>query len=414
MDDLIQVPLNLPDVRILSTQRTEQGHWLIRVESTLEGTWCRRCGREIHDLHGWDAVVRLRHLPLFEVPVFLEIRPKRYRCPSCTGTPTTQRCEWYEPRSPNTKAYEQWALRMLINSTVADAARKLAVSAATIEGLLDRWIERAVDWDAWERLGVLGLDEIALTRGHRDFVVLVTVPLEGGGVEIVAVLADRQKETVAAFLRAIPAPLRHTIKRACTDMYEGFVRAIEEEVPWAEIVIDRFHVARAYRACADTVRKQELKRLKSVLSKAEDAEITGAMWPFRKRPADLKPSEWDLLERVFTYSPKIEAAYQLREDLTELFERDYTKMGAKCAMRAWCKRVRANGLTEFESFLGTIERWIDEITNYFQGRQTSGFVEGFNNRVKVLTRRCYGIFDVARLFQRLTLDLHGYQRFGHT
>jgi transposase len=77
MDDLIQGPLNVPDVRILSTQRTEQGHWLLRVESPLEGTWCRRCGREIRALHGWDAAVRLRHLPLFEVPVLIEIRPKR-------------------------------------------------------------------------------------------------------------------------------------------------------------------------------------------------------------------------------------------------------------------------------------------------------------------------------------------------
>jgi transposase len=415
MDDIIRVPLNGPDVRILSTQRTEQGHWLIRVESTLEGAQCRRCGREICDLHGLDAVVRLRPLPLFDVPVFLEIRPKRYRCPYCTGTPTTtQRCAWYEPRSPNTTAYEQWALRMLINATVTDAARKLGGSEETIEGLLDRWIERAVDWDAWERLGVLGLDEIALKRGHRAFVVLVTVPLAGGGVEILAVLADRKKETVAAFLRAIPEPLRHTIERACTDMYEGFVRAIEEEVPWAEIVIDRFPVARAYRDGADRVRKKELKRLKRVLLTAEYAEITGAMWPFRKRPVDLKPAEWELLERVFTYSPKMEVAYHLREDLTELFERDYTKAGATCAIRAWCKRARASRLAEFESVLGTLERWIDEITNYFQGRQTSGFVEGFNNRVKVLKRRCYGIYDVGRLFQRLTLDLHGYHLFGHT
>jgi len=95
MDNLIQVPLNVPDVRVLSTQRTEQDHWLIHVESMLEGTQCRRCGREIRDLHGVDAAVRLRHLPLFDVPVLLEIRPKRYRCPSCSGNPTTtQRCEW--------------------------------------------------------------------------------------------------------------------------------------------------------------------------------------------------------------------------------------------------------------------------------------------------------------------------------
>jgi transposase len=415
MDNIIQVPLNVPGVRVLSTQRTEQGHWLIRVESTAEGTRCRRCGREIRDLHGLDAAVRLRHLPLFDVPVFVELRPKRYRCPYCPGNPTTtQRCEWYEPRSPNTKAYEQWALRMLITSTVADAACRLGVSAETIDGILDRWIERAVDWTAWEWLGVIGIDEIALKRGHRDFVALVTVPLAGGGVEILAVLADRKKETVAAFLRAIPEQLRHTIERACTDMYEGFVSAIEEEVPWTEIVIDRFHVARAYRDCADTVRKKELKRLTRALPKAEYAALQGAMWPFRTRPVELKPHDWDLLARVFTSSPKIKAAYNLREDLTELFERDYTKVEATCAIRAWCKRGRASGLAEFESFRGTIDRWMDQLTNDFQGRQTSGFVEGFNNRVKVLKRRCDGIFNVGRLFQRLTLDLHGYHLFGHT
>jgi hypothetical protein len=116
----------------------------------------------------------------------------------------------------------------LINATVTDVARKLGVSEETIEGLLDRWSERAVEWEAWERLGVLGLDEIALKRGHRDFVTLVTAPLEGGGVEILAVLADRKKETVAAFLRVIPMPLRRPIERACTEMYEGFVNAITD------------------------------------------------------------------------------------------------------------------------------------------------------------------------------------------
>jgi transposase len=264
---------------------------------------------------------------------------------------------------------------MLNNSTVADAARKLGISEETIEDLLDRWIERSVAWDAWERLSVLGLDEIALKRGHRAVVTLVTVPLEGGCVEMVAVLPDRKKETVAAFRRTIPETLRRTIARACTDMSEGFVTALIEEIPGVEIVIDRFHVARAYCDCADTVRKKALKRLKRTLPKAEYAEITGVMWPFRKRPGDREPEERELLERLFTDSPKIEAAYHLREDLTDLFDRDDTKAGAKRAIREWCKRVRQSGLAAFERFLGTIERWMEEITNDFIGRQTSGFVE---------------------------------------
>jgi transposase len=149
MDNFIQVPLNLPAVRVLWTQRTAQGHRLIGVESTLEGAQCRRRGREISGLHAPDAVVRLRRLPLFDVPVFPEIRPKRYRCLYCAGHPTAmQRCAWHEARRLHTKAYEPWALRMVINSTATDAARKLGVSEEIIEGILDRWIERAVEWDA--------------------------------------------------------------------------------------------------------------------------------------------------------------------------------------------------------------------------------------------------------------------------
>jgi transposase len=138
------------------------------------------------------------------------------------------------------------------------------------------------------------------------------------------------------------------------------------------------------------------------------------MWPFRQRPVALKLQEWELPARVLTYAPNIKAAYHLREDLTDLFERDYTQAGATCAMRVWCKRVRASWLAEFEGFLGSIERWMDKITNNFQGRQTGGVVKGFNNRVTGLRRRYDGSFNVGRLFPRLTLDWHGYQRFGHT
>lgn len=415
MDNSIHIPLDLPEVRVLETTKTEEGDWLIRIESTQPGTKCQQCGRQITHFHGFDKTLRLRHLPLFEVPVFLELRPKRYRCDFCEGKPTTtQRLSWYQQRSPNTKAYEQWLLRMLINSTVSDVARKLNVSDDIVTGVLNRWVTTQVNWDEFEHLEIVGIDEIALKRGHRDYVTLITTPLEPTGVEVLAVLGDRKKETVARFLASIPTQLKVTIKRVCTDMYQGFVGAVQAQLPWAKIVVDRFHVAKAYRGCADTVRKQEVKRLKQALSKAEYEQIKGAMWPFRKSPDHLKDEEQALLDRLFNYSPKLKQAYQLREELTQIFEGDYTKSGAKCAIRAWCKRVRKSGIEAFEGFLGTVETWLDKITNYFLEGLTSGFVEGFNNRVKVLKRRCYGIFDVDQIFQRLTLDIKGYERFVFT
>jgi len=283
MDDSMRVPLHVPDGRVRSTPRTEPGHGLMRVESPREGAPCRCCGREMCDLHGWDAVVRLCHWPRFDVPVFLARRPTRSRCPYGTGTPTTPpRGAWDAPRSPHTNADEPWAVRMVLNAPVTAAARTLGVAAETLAGLRDRGIARAVDWDAWERLGVLGLDASALTRGHREVVVWVTGPLAGGGVEILAVRADRQTETVAACLGARPAPLWHTSARACPAMDEGVGRASAAAVLWADIVSARCHVARASRDGAARVRQQALQRRKSVRLTAESAESTGARWPCRQ------------------------------------------------------------------------------------------------------------------------------------
>jgi transposase len=90
------------------------------------------------------------------------------------------------------------------------------------------------------------------------------------------------------------------------------------------------------------------------------------------------------------------------------------RRGPVAPLRAWGKRGRQSGRAEFARLLGTSKRWRGEITTDCLGRQTSGFVEGFNTRVQVLKRRCDGICTVGRLVQRLTRDVHGYQRFGPT
>lgn len=74
--------------------------------------------------------------------------------------------------------------------------------------------------------------------------------------------------------------------------------------------------------------------------------------------------------------------------------------------------MERSGLTCFEGFLRLLDTWQDMIANYFTHHETSAFVEGPNNKLKVLKRRCYGLRNVGRLFQRLTLDLAGYRRFS--
>jgi transposase len=89
---------------------------------------------------------------------------------------------------------------MLINSTVIDVSRKLNLSQAQVSGVLERWIETSVNWAAFESITLLGMDEIALKRGHRDFVAIITTKT-ATGVQVLAVLNGRLREPVLAFIR---------------------------------------------------------------------------------------------------------------------------------------------------------------------------------------------------------------------
>ena len=193
----------------------------------------------------------------------MRLRPKRSQCLHGHGNPTTtQTLAWYTLRSSFTQAYEKQILLSLVNSTVQDTSIKEDIGYEAIMGIIDRYIERTINWEDVTRLEVMGLDEISLKKGHRDFVAIITGRMETETV-ILGVLPDRKKATVKAFLSGIPQRLRHMIHFVCTEMYEGFVNAAKEVCgKRVKIVIDRFHVAKLYRRGLDRLRQHELKRLK--------------------------------------------------------------------------------------------------------------------------------------------------------
>jgi len=409
----VTVPLDIPDVRVLSTEINKVGELIITIESTKEGTICRQCGREIRKRHGYDEWTSIRHLPVFGRSSYLRYRPRRYQCMECEGHPTTtQRLDWRESNSPHSIVYDEHLLLQLVNSTVEDVSLKEGVGYDCVLGVLERRISAKVDWGQYVALGVLGLDEIALKKGHRNFVVIVTARLAEGRIVILGVLPDRQKDSVVEFLRSIPERLKQSIHTVCCDMYEGFSQAVREELSHARIVIDRFHVASAYRDGLDHLRKQELGRLKKELPAAEYKQLKGSLWALRKKPTELTTEERRLLRLLFRYSPELKQAYDLQQQLTAIFDQHISPTSAKTKIRAWIKRIARSGLRCFDKFLNTLGRWWQEILNYFINRDNSGFVEGLNNKLKVLKRRCYGLFNLEHLFQRIFLDLEGYRLFA--
>lgn len=414
----IRIPLNIPDVEIVSSEISKGNNLIIRVRSVGKTARCGCCGSEIHCTEGYGEKLELRHLPVFGMETLIVIRPRVAKCKTCWNEPkTTQVLSWYQARSPHTKAYDEYLMKQLINSTIEDVSLKEQVGYDAVVGALNRQVDCTIDWSGIKELSTLGIDEIAMRKGHKSYAVIITAKQSDGTIRILAVLPDRKKATVRAFLEQIPARLRTTIRSFTSDLYESYTAAIDEYLAAhpdvkARRVIDRFHVAQLYREDFDDLRKTELKRLKKELPKATfDQDCQKTLWILRKNQSALDQKEQIRLNQLLTHSPLLRQAYSLREELTTLFNKVQTLEEAELSLTLWIQKVEASSVACYDKFIQTLRTHWKPILNYFVDRVTSGFVEGLNNKIKTIKRRCYGIRKTTTLFQRIWLDLEGFQRF---
>ena len=191
----IQIPLDIPDVEVLRTEVHPDGKLLIWVESQVENVACGLCGREVRATFGHGQELQLRHLPVLGMETYICIRPRRGRCLECETEPTTtQVSEWYEQRSPHTRAYDRYLLKQLVNSTIEDVSLSENVGYDAVVGALNRQIDTQVDWEQVDDLSTVGIDEVAMSKGRKNYAAIITARQKDGKVRILGVLPDRKKQ----------------------------------------------------------------------------------------------------------------------------------------------------------------------------------------------------------------------------
>jgi transposase len=100
-------PLDIPDVRVISTRLIHEQELLLTVESTQTTAACHRCGRTTSDFDGYDAPRRLRYDAMPGQPISIVFHPKRFRCPYCKDHPTTsQQLRWPTTSAPAEREIE--------------------------------------------------------------------------------------------------------------------------------------------------------------------------------------------------------------------------------------------------------------------------------------------------------------------
>ena len=214
------------------------------------------------------------------------------------------------------------------------------------------------------------------------------------------------------FLDSIPDHLKKTVQSVCTDMYDGFVNAAIEVFGQQKVVVDRYHVAKLYRKPLDDLRIKEMARLKSELASEEYSKLKDMMWILRKQHECLNEADKDKLALLYKHFPVLQKAHSYALKLTHIFNTHCSRKSAMANINRWINKVQKSEITCFDGFINTLEKYKGSIANYFKNRKNSGFVEGLNNKIKVIKRRCYGFTKTESLFQRLVMDLQGFKMLG--
>lgn len=407
----------MSSIKIKTVTIDSLGDYHVYISCTATSTSCYKCGKSISKSHGQCEESTIEHLPILEHRVFLHAKWPRFKCDDCDNTPTTSfRPDWLNDTGELTKAYENFCLKYLINSTIKDVSEKLRTTEDIIEGVINRNIKTSIDWEQIFPTRI-GIDEIALRKGHSQYLTIVSDISIPKKTKILSVIKGRTKEDILPFLKSIPEKVLSSLETITIDMGASYFSALKEIIVDIDefnriVTIDRFHVAQLIGDKVDKERKKVINRLKKEFENDEEQlmNLKNTMWPFRHHLADLSEDENKRLEYLFELEPALRECYNLREELYKIFEmKEISKQEGKEKIELWCKKAeeyKTKGFNPFTSFIKTYKNYQENILNYFTHRASSGAVEGLNNKIKVVKRRGFGFRNITNFAKRLFLDIN--------
>jgi len=245
------------------------------------------------------------------------------------------------------------------------------------------------------QIRTIGIDEISIRKGHTYAIVVADLaqkrPIWLGG-------QGRTEQDMQLFFDMMGEERCKTIGLAVMDMWKPFRKATLKNAPHARIVYDKFHILKHLADALDMVRRSEYKRV----NEKERKFIKGQRYTLLSHKANLDAEGKRALQTLLKANKRLHTAYLLKESFGQLW--DYNNpTWARKFFDNWKKQLRWQRLDPFETFAALIERHWEGIVSYCHPdyKVSLGFMEGLNNKIRVIQRRAYGIKDQEYLMLKV-------------
>ena len=314
----------------------------------------------------------------------MEVR--RVFCRKC-GKVKTEKMDILSDNPFNTKRFAFVVGRKCRVMTVRDVAKEYRLDWHTVKSLDKQYMEKQLERNPVAAPRVIGIDEISVRKGHTYRILVSDLergrPIWYGG-------RDRSEASMDMFYEWLGPKKSGKVRLAVMDMWKAFEKSTAKNVPLAAILSDKFHVIRHLGDCLDQVRKVEYARL----SGKDRSFIKGQKYTLLSNRENLTLDGRRALKKLLDANKRLNAAYLLKESFGQLWSYQ-TEGWARRFFDNWKQALKWQRLKPYEKFAEMIERHWDGIAAFSrpENKVSLGFVEGLNNKIRVIQRRAYGIRD---------------------
>jgi len=317
----------------------------------------------------------VRDLSCGDRAIYLDVEIRRVACRRCHAV-KQERLDFLADSPFYTKRFAFFVGRRCRASTIQDVARETHLNWKTIKALEMQYLREQLRRAGRPGPRAIGIDEISIRKGHTYRIVVSDLvrrrPIWFGGT-------DRSEASMDQFFTWLGPPKSGRIQLAVMDMWKAFGTSTRRNAPGAKILFDKFHVMRHLGVALDAARKREYARV----TEKDRRFIKGQKYTLLAHREHLTLEGRQALKLLLTANKRLHTAYVLKESFGQRW--DYQREG-------WARRFFDQWR---EAFAAMIERHWDGIAAYCapENKASLGFVEGLNNKIRVLQRRAYGLRD---------------------
>lgn len=394
----------LPFIRMSLTNVSFADDGSIVVRAQVRGKpRCSTCGikRPIHQSPGGTTgVSRWRHLDIGCQRLFIEASLRRVDCKKCGSCPV-ELVSWAPPKSRFTYHFEDvttWLVKVTDQTAVCEY---MGIDWRTVGRIVQRVVGRRKDPVDFSDLKAISVDEISYRKGHRYLTLVVDI-VRG---RVIWGKEGKSADVLKSFFDQIGAEARAKIEFCAIDMGAAYIKAVEENLPDATLIFDRFHVQKLLSDAVDEVRREEWRQ--TAKGSEERKAFKGSRYALLKNPWNLTPKQEDVLASLQASNKSVFRAYLLKESFAEIFRGLYSPRTARKKIMAWLAWASRSKLASFTRAARTVRKYLNGILAYFDTGYTTSMSEGFNNKARLATRRAYGFHSAEAFLAMIELTCPG-------